>query len=211
MYTIEKSQAHTAGHCTRFRLWLPVAAQKLLIGACTSRSFPCNLAARPVCAISRACAEVSKTASAWQGSNGLFTQVASCYPQQTAGFVQDIIGLLDRHYAVLNSSLRQTLAKSLILLRNRNQVSALELLPLFFRLFRCQDKSLRQLLFRHIIAGGSNAKPLNPYRPSILAVGLIQGSHVLRTFKPKVVHEGVPGLSKFAPCRRQGVQPEAQE
>ena len=33
------------------------------------------------------------------------------------------------------------------------QVEALDLLPLFFRLFRCQDKALRRLLFRHIIAG----------------------------------------------------------
>lgn len=33
------------------------------------------------------------------------------------------------------------------------QVEALELLPLFFRLFRCPDKALRRLLSRHIIAG----------------------------------------------------------
>ncbi len=33
------------------------------------------------------------------------------------------------------------------------QVEATELLPLFFRLFRCPDKALRRLLFRHIIAG----------------------------------------------------------
>ena len=32
-------------------------------------------------------------------------------------------------------------------------MEALELLPLFFRLFRCPDKALRRLLFRHIIAG----------------------------------------------------------
>ena len=32
-------------------------------------------------------------------------------------------------------------------------MEALELLPLFLRLFRCPDKALRRLLFRHIIAG----------------------------------------------------------
>ena len=32
-------------------------------------------------------------------------------------------------------------------------MEALELLPLFFRLFCCPDKALRRLLFRHIIAG----------------------------------------------------------
>lgn len=29
----------------------------------------------------------------------------------------------------------------------------MDLMPLFFRLFKCQDKTLRQLIFRHIIAG----------------------------------------------------------
>jgi len=34
-----------------------------------------------------------------------------------------------------------------------SQVTAMEVLPVFFKLFECQDKALRQLLFRHIIAG----------------------------------------------------------
>ena len=50
-------------------------------------------------------------------------QVASCYPERTQEFVAELSTLLDRHYAVMNSSLRQTLAKSLILLRNRKQVT----------------------------------------------------------------------------------------
>lgn len=50
-------------------------------------------------------------------------QVSSCYPEQTAGFASEISDLLEKHYAVLNNGLRQTLVKALILLRNRNQVS----------------------------------------------------------------------------------------
>ena len=50
-------------------------------------------------------------------------QVASSYPQHMQGFVQDLSGLLDTHYAVLNSSVRHALVKALILLRNRKQVS----------------------------------------------------------------------------------------
>ncbi|KAL0034036.1 hypothetical protein WJX79_004594 [Trebouxia sp. C0005] len=79
-------------------------------------------------------------------------QVCTCYPEQTAGFAQEVIDLLDRHYAVLNSALRQSLVKSLILLRNRGHLKSAEVLPLFFRLFRCQDKGLRDLLFKHIVA-----------------------------------------------------------
>ncbi|KAK9811636.1 hypothetical protein WJX72_007420 [[Myrmecia] bisecta] len=87
-------------------------------------------------------------------------QVANCYPRETAAFCPELIELLDKHYAVLDSALRQSLVKALILLRNRGQIQPTELLPVFFRLFRCQDKALRQTLFRHIVADikGSNQK-----------------------------------------------------
>lgn len=55
--------------------------------------------------------------------NQISVQVASCYPELTADFATDISNLLDKHYAILNTSLRQTLVKALILLRNRKQVS----------------------------------------------------------------------------------------
>ena len=55
--------------------------------------------------------------------------------------------------AALDPSTRLSLVRALILLRNRGALSALDILPSLFRLFRCQDKALRQLLFRHIISG----------------------------------------------------------
>ena len=61
--------------------------------------------------------------------------------------------LLDTHSEALDSALRQAAVKALILLRNRGQVSPMQVLPLFFRLFRCRDKALRQMLFSHIVAG----------------------------------------------------------
>ena len=46
-----------------------------------------------------------------------------------------------------------------------SQVSPIDLLPLFFRLFRCNSKPLRQLLHRHIISGEATAM-LPPRPPS---------------------------------------------
>lgn len=80
-------------------------------------------------------------------------QVSQCYPKDTQGFTAEVIQLLDTHYALLDPALRRGLVKALILLRNKGQLTPTELHPLFFRLFRCQDKDLRQMLFRHIIAG----------------------------------------------------------
>ena len=47
--------------------------------------------------------------------------------------------------------------QALILMRNRSQLDAMTVLPLFFRLFRCQDKQLRHQLFKHIVTGGRPA------------------------------------------------------
>ncbi|KAK9862024.1 hypothetical protein WJX84_008292 [Apatococcus fuscideae] len=79
-------------------------------------------------------------------------QVAGCYPAQTATFPGQLVSLLETHYAALSPTLRTSIVKALILLRHRNQVQPMQLLPLFFRLFRCQDKALRHMIFHHIIA-----------------------------------------------------------
>ena len=52
----------------------------------------------------------------------------------------------------LDVSLRRRLVAALILLRNRNCVSVNQALPIFFKLFRCADKQLRALVFKHVVA-----------------------------------------------------------
>eukprot|EP00798_Chlamydomonas_sp_ICE-L_P018496 gene18496-24994_t len=84
-------------------------------------------------------------------------QVCKCYPAETVGFAEQVMGLLDSHYADLDGSLRRSMVQGLILLHNRHQLDPLTVLPLFFRLFRCQDKQLRHLLYKHIISDIKNA------------------------------------------------------
>lgn len=82
-------------------------------------------------------------------------QVAACYPRWVIGFAAEISGLLEEQAEVLDPALRLSLVRALILMRNKGALSALEILPTLFRLFRCHDKTLKQLLFRHIIAGAA--------------------------------------------------------
>ncbi|KDO26028.1 hypothetical protein SPRG_08681 [Saprolegnia parasitica CBS 223.65] len=79
------------------------------------------------------------------------SHVATCYPAELASFPTDLISLLEKHSNVLEATLRKTLVQSLILMRNRNIVDALVLLKLFFELFRCPDKRLREILYSHIV------------------------------------------------------------
>ncbi|KAI8341259.1 SDA1-domain-containing protein [Chlamydoabsidia padenii] len=85
------------------------------------------------------------------------SQVSACYPKETAEFPQHIVDLLQEHCLVLNPELRRSLVQALILLRNRNVLDNTKLLPLFFTLFKCKDKALRELLYNHIVNDIKNA------------------------------------------------------
>lgn len=78
-------------------------------------------------------------------------QVAQCYPNELSMFPQQIIDLLDKHNTVLDNNMRMTFCRALILLRNKNLLAPMDLLQLFFKLLRSQDKALRLFLETHII------------------------------------------------------------
>lgn len=90
-------------------------------------------------------------------------QVAQCYPKILEDLPQQLIDLLRKHNTVLDNSMRMTLCRALILLRNKNLIAPTDLLELFFQLLRSQDKALRTFLENHIITDikNMNAKHKN--------------------------------------------------
>ena len=93
-----------------------------------------------------------KDFKAFADLTNFLAQVAKSYPRDMPDFHRPIIELLDAHYALLEPSLRRSLVSALILLHNRGACALGELLPLFFKMFRCQDKQLRALVFKHVVA-----------------------------------------------------------
>ncbi|KAI8381544.1 SDA1-domain-containing protein [Radiomyces spectabilis] len=91
------------------------------------------------------------------------SQVCSCYPKETENFPQQLVDLLKEYCTVLHPEVRRSLVQALILLRNKNVLDNTRLLPLFFTLFKCRDKQLRELLYNHIVNDikNSNAKAKN--------------------------------------------------
>ena len=90
--------------------------------------------------------------------------VSEHYPDVTQNsFQQGIVDLLEKHGPLLEHSTRLTLVKALILMRNKNSMKSVELLPILFSLFPIHDKSMRQLMSRHIAADikGANKKGKN--------------------------------------------------
>lgn len=83
-------------------------------------------------------------------------QVAQCYPEELLTFPQQLVDLLKTHSTTLDPEMRNSFCRALILLRNKNLISPLDLLELFFQLLRCPDKSLRTFLENHIITDIKN-------------------------------------------------------
>ncbi|OAD71911.1 hypothetical protein PHYBLDRAFT_97053, partial [Phycomyces blakesleeanus NRRL 1555(-)] len=91
------------------------------------------------------------------------SHVLQCYPKETAGFPEQIVDILKEHCMVLHPEVRKTLVQALILMRHRGVIDNTRLLPLFFTLFKCKDKHLREQLYTHIVTDikTSNAKAKN--------------------------------------------------
>ncbi|XP_035793249.1 protein SDA1 homolog [Anopheles albimanus] len=83
-------------------------------------------------------------------------QIAQCYLEDLKTFPQTLVDLLKTHSTTLDPEMRNTFCRALILLRNKNLISPLDLLELFFQLLRCPDKALRTFLENHIITDIKN-------------------------------------------------------
>ena len=78
--------------------------------------------------------------------------VSQSYPEQLRSYPSELMALVERHAMAMHADLRRGLVKALMLLRTKGRLEATEVLPLFFRLFRVSDKTLRTMLFRHGVA-----------------------------------------------------------
>jgi protein SDA1 len=77
--------------------------------------------------------------------------VIPSFPSKGAALPGVLINALDDHYQVMHAEMRQTLVAALIMLRNRGQFPLIQTLPLYFKLFTVQDKSMRNAIFSHIV------------------------------------------------------------
>ena len=80
------------------------------------------------------------------------------YPEETLEFPQELIDLLNDNGLDMDPDLRNTMCRALVMVRNKGLVSPLVILQLFFKLFKCKDKLLRNMLYTHIV---SDIKSIN--------------------------------------------------
>jgi len=83
-------------------------------------------------------------------------QVGNLYEDLFQTFPDGLRSVLAEHYSNMDPSLRMTMCRSLMLLRNKNLISPLQVLELFFELLKAKDKLLRKTLYNHIVTDIKN-------------------------------------------------------
>ncbi|XP_075591968.1 protein SDA1 homolog [Dermatophagoides farinae] len=82
-----------------------------------------------------------------------FAHVSHCYPNDefAVAYPSELMRLLRLFSTSLNSEVRLILVRALILMRNKSQFAANDLISLLFELLKCPDKKLRALIKQHIM------------------------------------------------------------
>ncbi|KDQ14142.1 hypothetical protein BOTBODRAFT_32930 [Botryobasidium botryosum FD-172 SS1] len=84
---------------------------------------------------------------------GFISQVATCYPKETAEFPSQLSTMLLEKYAVLSPDTRKTLVSNLVLLRNKDVITSIELLKSLFPLLpRTTSSTLRAFIRKTILS-----------------------------------------------------------
>ncbi|KAF8436929.1 protein required for actin cytoskeleton organization and cell cycle progression [Boletus edulis BED1] len=80
-------------------------------------------------------------------------QVAVCYPKETADFASHLSSLVLEHYGALSPDTRKSLLHNLVILRNKNVISSIDLLKTLFPLLpRTTSSSLRAFVRKTILS-----------------------------------------------------------
>lgn len=83
-------------------------------------------------------------------------QISHCFTKELVDFPQHVKSLLLNYSTTLDPTMRMTMCRALILMRNKGLVPAVDVLELFFQLFRCSDKVLRETLYNYIVSDIQN-------------------------------------------------------
>ena len=88
-----------------------------------------------------------------------FAHISSVYKEDIADYLcNEFVNVLQQYYSIMNPHMRLSLVTCLKIMRGKDVVSPSVVLPVLFKLFRCEDKHLRKFLHSVIV---TDMKKLN--------------------------------------------------
>jgi protein SDA1 len=92
--------------------------------------------------------------------------ISGVYKEELAEYLSnELINMLQQYYSIMNPAMRLTLVTCLRIMRGKDVVGPSLVIPVFLKLFRCEDKILRKFLHTTIVTDlkklNSNHKVMN--------------------------------------------------
>jgi protein SDA1 len=85
--------------------------------------------------------------------------ISAVYKEDLADYLcNEYVNLLQQYYSIMNPLMRMSLVTCLKIMRGKDVCSPAVVIPVWFKLFRCDDKHLRKFLHSNIV---NDLKKLN--------------------------------------------------
>jgi len=94
-----------------------------------------------------------------------FTHLYDKYQKELQFLSTELINIVEQYFTILHVNTRQICVKCLTILRSKNLISPTLVIPLFIKLFKCEDKKLRENLFAIIV---NDIKRINKHKKNIV-------------------------------------------
>ena len=110
-----------------------------------------------------------------------FCNLFDRFPKELQFLSTELINILEQYYSILHVNTREICVQCLNILRAKNMISPTLVIPLFVKLFKCEDKKLREQLYGVII---NDIKRMNKHKKNIVVLVLTFSISILnyRTF-----------------------------
>ncbi|CAI2386389.1 unnamed protein product [Moneuplotes crassus] len=79
------------------------------------------------------------------------THICDVYRKDLSFVPTEFVSMLEQNYSTIHPNVRFELVQSLRMIRTKKLATAVDIIPLFFKLFRAEDKALRRYLFTCIV------------------------------------------------------------
>ncbi len=96
-----------------------------------------------------------------------FTHLFDRFQKELQFLPTELVNIVEQYYGILHVTTRAICVQCLTILRAKNLISPTLVIPLFVKLFKCEDKKLREHLFGIIV---NDIKRMNKHKKNVVSL-----------------------------------------
>eukprot|EP01022_Parablepharisma_sp_SALTPOND_P009651 TRINITY_DN139_c0_g1_i10.p6 TRINITY_DN139_c0_g1~~TRINITY_DN139_c0_g1_i10.p6 ORF type:complete len:820 (-),score=155.54 TRINITY_DN139_c0_g1_i10:3345-5804(-) len=104
-----------------------------------------------------------------------FTHLFDRFPKELQFLSTELVNIVEQYYGILHVTTRAICVQCLTILRSKNLISPTLVIPLFVKLFKSEDKKLRESLFNIIV---NDIKRINKQKKNVVWLIFLPQQHI---------------------------------